>query len=171
MKLFEKWYTSARLTILTFFENLKQIKIDKVNRKKFLADIQQEVLNVNSKFNLYRLSMDDTFTKMSCYITVPENYQLAGTDALIYSKLREEARAINEYIGKEIGWGEYFVAPEFFYVEDPDDVENVSCTYIAVWRYEPVLKKFPKFWKQFAAFVGINATLLFIILGIILLLI
>lgn len=153
-------FTTIKRSINTFFEDVKQIKVDKDNRKKFVEEIGYEIGNVNSKFNTYGLHMDEGFKRISCYVSIPENYQLAGSDAMIYSKLKEEVRPVNEYIGKDIMWGEYFVAPEFYYVDDVEDPENVSCTYLAIWNYTPVLASKVNFKKQLFAFITINTLLI-----------
>ena len=65
--------------IQQFFENIKQIKIDKDNRKQFLIDIEREMADPKSKFNEYRLSMNDDKTAITTIVSIPENFQLAGS--------------------------------------------------------------------------------------------
>lgn len=149
-------------SIYNFISNVKQIKIDIQNRKKFLVDIAREQRDVNSTFNKYKLFCDSDYNTISCVIPIPENFQLSGTDLQIYDKLQDEVRPINTYIGTELNWGEYFVAPEFFHIEDEDSDNNinqselkkmVSCTYLAIWRYTPVILTNKRFWVQFTSVV------------------
>jgi len=159
-----------RKRIELFFENLKQIKIDKKNRKQFLIDIKQEIVDPHSKFNAFHLSTDENYNSITTIVSIPENFQLAGTDIMKYQKLQELVRPINLYINNDLNWGEYFTAPNFYYIEQLDDLkdtlednevlEEVSCSYVAEWKYAPILDKYPNFKKELAAFIGINTLIL-----------
>lgn len=149
-----------------FFDNIKQIKIDKETRKQYLQDIKDEIRNPNSNYNKFQLSSNEDYTSISYVTNIPENYQIAGTDIMKLSKLQEDIRPIMEYL-INLGYGEYFTAPQYFYVETKDDdqkdenvLSEVSCTYIIKWDYKPILDMFPYFKWQLAAFIGINLILL-----------
>ena len=107
-----------------FFNNLKQIKIDRDNRKQFLIDIQQEIADPKSKFNEYRLAVNDNMTAITGIVSIPENFQLAGTDIMKYQKLQEVCMPITKYIATDINWGDYFEAPNFYYIEEFDNDDN-----------------------------------------------
>ena len=155
--------------IQQFFNNIKQIKIDRDNRKQFLIDIQQEIADPKSKFNEYRLAVNDNMTAITGIVSIPENFQLAGTDIMKYQKLQEVCMPITKYIATDINWGDYFKAPNFYYIEefDNDDnkqndeiLETVSCSYVAEWKYAPILDRFPNFKWELAVFIGINSIIL-----------
>ena len=154
--------------IQRFFNNLKQIKIDRDNRKQFLIDIQQEIADPKSKFNEYRLAVNDDMTAITAVVSIPENFQLAGSDIMKYQKLQEVCMPITRYIATDINWGDYFEAPNFYYIEEFDDnnkpndeiLETVSCSYVVEWKYAPVLDRFPKFKWELATFIGINSVIL-----------
>ena len=154
--------------IQQFFNNLKQIKIDRDNRKQFLIDIQQEIADPKSKFNEYRLAVNEDMTAITGVVSIPENFQLAGSDIMKYQKLQEVCMPITRYIATNINWGDYFEAPNFYYIEEFDDtnkpndeiLETVSCSYVVEWKYAPVLDRFPKFKWEFAFFIGINSVIL-----------
>ena len=154
--------------IQQFFNNLKQIKIDRDNRKQFLIDIQQEIADPKSKFNEYRLAVNEDMTAITGVISIPENFQLAGSDIMKYQKLQEVCMPITRYIAADINWGDYFEAPNFYYIEEFDNdnkqddeiLETVSCSYVVEWKYAPILDRFPKFKWELASFVGINSVIL-----------
>lgn len=154
--------------IQQFFNNLKQIKIDKDNRKQFLIDIQQEIADPKSKFNEYRLAVNEDMTAITSIVSIPENFQLAGSDIMKYQKLQEAILPITRYIAADINWGDYFEAPNFYYIEEFDNdnkpsdeiLETVSCSYVVEWKYAPILDRFPKFKWELAAFIGINSIIL-----------
>ena len=154
--------------IQRFFNNLKQIKIDRDNRKQFLIDIQQEIADPKSKFNEYRLAVNDDMTAITGVVSIPENFQLAGSDIMKYQKLQEVCMPITRYIATDINWGDYFEAPNFYYIEEFDDdnkpndeiLETVSCSYVVEWKYAPILDRFPKFKWELASFIGINSVIL-----------
>ena len=154
--------------IQQFFNNLKQIKIDGDNRKQFLIDIQQEIADPKSKFNEYRLAVNDDMTAITGVVSIPENFQLAGSDIMKYQKLQEVCMPITRYIATDINWGDYFEAPNFYYIEEFDDdnkpndeiLETVSCSYVVEWKYAPILDRFPKFKWELASFIGINSVIL-----------
>jgi len=143
-----------------FFSNIKQYSIDKKNRKLFVQEIQKEIENPSSQFNKLKLNCDEGLNNISWLIVVPENYQLAGTDAMIYNKLKEDSYPVLNYLSKDLNWGEYLLSPEFYHIEDNDDDEAVSCTYLARCQYQPVLNKYPNFKWEFITFVGLNCLLL-----------
>lgn len=154
--------------IQRFFNNLKQIKIDRDNRKQFLIDIQQEIADPKSKFNEYRLAVNDDMTAITGVVSIPENFQLAGSDIMKYQKLQEVCMPITRYIATDINWGDYFEAPNFYYIEEFDDnnksndeiLETVSCSYVVEWKYAPILDRFPKFKWELASFICINSVIL-----------
>lgn len=153
--------------IQQFFNNLKQIKIDKDNRKQFLIDIQQEIADPKSKFNEYKLAVNDDMTAITAIVSIPENFQLAGSDPMKYRKLQEIIEPINRYIAADINWGDYFEQPNFYYIEEFDDnkssdeiLETISCSYVVEWKYAPILDKFPNFKLELTTFIGINSLIL-----------
>jgi len=154
--------------IQQFFNNLKQIKIDRDNRKQFLIDIQQEIADPKSKFNEYRLAVNEDMTAITGIVSIPENFQLAGSDIMKYQKLQEAVLPITRYIATDINWGDYFEAPNFYYIEEFDNdnkqsgeiLETVSCSYVVEWKYAPILDRFPNFKWELASFIGINSIIL-----------
>jgi len=160
------------LNIQQFFLNIKQIKTDKENRKKFIEDITQEIVDPMSTFNKLKLQCDDEYTRISCVINIPEEYQMAGSDIDKYRKLNELTRPVNKYLVRELNWGEYFLNPDFYYIDtntDPNMVsDEISCAYIATWKYSPVLNKYPNFKYQLAFVAGMAVA---VIAGLILLIV
>lgn len=153
-----------------FFNNLKQIKIDQDNKVQYLNDIQQEIIDPKSKFNSLNLSANKDYSAISTVLSIPENYQISGSDIMKYQKLQEYARPINQYINNDLNWGQYFLAPDFYYIDEVNDInekngeveifEEVSCSYIATWKYAPVLDRYPNFKWEVVAFLGINILLI-----------
>lgn len=155
--------------IQQFFENIKQIKIDKNNRQLFLNDIQREIVDPKSKFNEYNLAVNDDKTAITTVVSIPENFQLAGSDIMKYQKLQEIIKPINRYINNDLNWGQYFEVPDFYYIEQYDEnqkqdddeiLEEISCSYVAEWKYKPILDRFPNFKWELTAFIGINLSLI-----------
>ena len=152
-----------------FFNNLKQIKIDKKIRKDFINDIKHEIQDPRSKFNALHLSTDENYNSITTIISIPESFQLSGSDIMKYQKLQELSKPINLYISKDLNYGEYFLAPEFFYIDnvgapetgDNNEIlEEVSCSYVAEWKYAPLLNAYPNFKWELGAFIGINSALI-----------
>ena len=144
-----------------FFNNLKQIKIDKKIRKDFVNDIKHEIQDPRSKFNALHLSTDENYNSITTIISIPESFQLSGSDIMKYQKLQELVRPINIYINKDLNYGQYLLSPEFFYIDniadnDGEILEEVSCSYVAEWKFSPLLDAVPAFKWELAAFIGIN---------------
>lgn len=160
-------FKSIKLEIQGFFENIKQIKIDKKNWEIWKKEIQAEIDNPNSNFHTYKMNISDDYKTLSAVLTIPENFQIGASDAIKYSKLNEESFYITKYI-QELNWGEYFYWPKYYYVEselDENDKpinakDQVSCTYLAVWDFLPIHKTYNKFKEKLIAFFCINAALL-----------
>lgn len=154
--------------IKQFFDNIKQIKIDRDVRKAFLNDIKYEIQDPKSEFNHLHLSTDEKYDSITTIISIPESFQLAGSDIMKYQKLQELARPINAYINKKLNYGEYFLAPEFYYIDNVDDrnedgeeiLEEVSCSYVAEWKYAPVLDNYPNFKWELTGFIVANTLLI-----------
>ena len=128
-----------------------------------MNDIKYEIQDPKSEFNQLHLSTDENYNSITTIISIPENFQLAGSDIMKYQKLQELARPINMYISKKLNYGEYFLAPEFYYIDNVEDMKDgeeilneVSCSYVAIWNYSPILNKFPKFKWQLTSFIGLN---------------
>jgi len=107
-------------------------------------------------------------TAITTIVSIPENYQIAGSDPMKYNKLLETIKPITKYIAADINWGDYFEAPNFYYIEEFDNdnkqddeiLETVSCSYVVEWKYAPILDRFPKFKLELASFIGINSVIL-----------
>lgn len=156
-----------KVFIENFINNVKQIKKDIVNRKNFLIDIKREIVNPNSAFNIFNLNIDEEYKKISTFIKLPPEMQIKENDASKYKYLKDYSRQITLYIGTDLNWGEYFLAPNFYYIEDEDDTENISCTYLAVWEYKPVILENKNFWVLFSSLILCNLAI--ITIGILLL--
>jgi hypothetical protein len=103
-----------------------------------------------SKFNGFELKMDDSFSRLSVVITIPEEFQIAGTDMDIMNKLKEIVKPITNYICFELGWAEYILVPEFFYIDDPQN-PGASRSYLVMWQYKSVVLDEPNFWRKLVA--------------------
>ena len=113
--------------------------------------------------------MDDSFSRLSAIIPIPEEFQIAGTDMDIMNKLKEIVRPITNYICFELGWAEYILVPGFFYLDDPQS-PGTSRTYLVVWQYKSIVLDEPSFWWKFISFlVGCGAVIGGIITAIVLL--
>lgn len=106
-------------------------------------------------------------TAITAIVSIPENFQLAGSDPMKYRKLQEIIEPINRYIAADINWGDYFEQPNFYYIEEFDDnkssdeiLETISCSYVVEWKYAPILDKFPNFKLELTTFIGINSLIL-----------
>ena len=150
--------------MIKLFSQIKQLFIDIRNRKKFKEEIGVEINDPQSKFNGFELKVDDSFSRLSAIIPIPEEFQIAGTDIDIMNKLKEIARPITNYICFELGWAEYILVPEFFYLDDPQS------TYLVVWQYKSIVLDESSFWWKFISFlVGCGAVIGGIITAIVLL--
>lgn len=150
-----------------FFNNIKQIKKDKNAKKSFINDIKQEIQDPRSKFNLLHLSTNENYSSITTIISIPESFQLAGSDIMKYQKLQEIAKPINLYINNDLNYGNYFLSPEFYYIDnipentDEDEVlSEVSCSYVAEWKFAPMLDAYPNFKWEMTAFIGINSMII-----------
>ena len=97
-----------------------------------------EINDPQSKFNGFELKVDDSFSRLSAIIPIPEEFQIAGTDMDIMNKLKEIVKPITNYICFELGWAEYILVPEFFYLDDPQS-PGTSRTYLVVWQYKSIV--------------------------------
>lgn len=130
-------FSKMKKAFMDFITDVRQVSIDKENRKKFISEMKIEMSKPQSKFNRYGLKMDDTFETISCIVTIPENFQLSGNDAIIKSKLNDEVKPVNIYLVKELNWGEYIEKPNFYHIElDDDDTE--TCDYLVTWSYKDI---------------------------------
>ena len=128
-----------------------------------------EINDPQSKFNGFELKVDDSFSRLSAIISIPEEFQIAGTDMDIMNKLKEIVKPITNYICFELGWAEYILVPEFFYLDDPQ-CPGTSRTYLVVWQYKSIVLDEPSFWWKFISFlVGCGAVIGGIITAIVLL--
>ncbi len=144
-----------------FFNNVKQIKIDREKRKSFINDLKHEIQDPRSQFNSLHLSTDENYNAITTIVSIPESFQLAGSDIMKYQKLQELVRPINIYINKDLNYGQYLLSPEFFYIDniadnDGEILEEVSCSYVAEWKFSPLLDAVPTFKWELAAFIVIN---------------
>ena len=155
--------------MIKLFSQIKQLFIDIRNRKKFKEEIGVEINDLQSKFNGFELKVDDSFSRLSAIISIPEEFQIAGTDMDIMNKLKEIVKPITNYICFELGWAEYILIPEFFYLDDPQS-PGTSRTYLVVWQYKSIVLDEPSFWWKFISFlVGCGAVIGGIITAIVLL--
>lgn len=161
-------------SIKKFFKDWKQTKTDKKNIELWKADIKHEAAKLDSKFNAFGLTLDDSLMTITAIVTLPEAYQFSNNDALKYAKLKEDVMPINIYLARDLNWGEYINKPEFYYVEEDVSDDNlndstnekenvltgVSCTYLAIWRFKPLVKKDANYIMKHIAFYGIDALIL-----------
>ena len=84
--------------MIKLFSQIKQLFIDIRNRKKFKEEIEVEINDPQSKFNGFELKVDDSFSRLSAIIPIPEEFQIAGTDMDIMNKLKEIVKPITNYI-------------------------------------------------------------------------
>lgn len=152
--------------IKKFLNNLRYLFKDKKNIKIWKKEIQEEIADQNSYFHKYDLSISEDLMRITYIIELPENYQVAASDKMKLDKLMEYALNVDQYFFN-IGWAEYLpYRPEFLYVESEVNEENkqvnkeMSCTYLAVWQFTPKIINNTTFWKEFAAFIGINSAII-----------
>ena len=134
------------------FLQIKQLFIDLRNRKKFKEELSVEINDPESKFNNFELKMDDSFSRLSVIIPIPEEFQIAGTDMDIMNKLKEIVKPITNYICFELGWAEYILVPEFYYLDDPQN-PGQSRTYLVMWQYKSIVLDDTAFWWKFIGFL------------------
>lgn len=135
MKLFEnikEWVVDIKNIYL-------QSKLDKRNRELFKQTIQDEYNDRMSEFNKFNLRADNDYTEIGYVIDIPEEYQTRGQEWQIMDKLNENGYFISIYLQDKLGFREYVSEPSYFHIEDPNDTQNVSCSYLATWTYRPIL--------------------------------
>lgn len=152
--------------IKAFFSDIKNIWTDKQKFKEWEQFIDSEAQDPKSLFSQFRMTYSTDSKQVSYVVELPENYQYATSDAAKYQKLMELIMPVNRYFLNS-GWGDYIpFHPDFLYVESELNEEGQplqqteSCTYIAVWKFEPKVLNDSIFWGKFAAFSGINLGLI-----------
>lgn len=129
------------------FKDIQNVFIDIKNKKKFKQEINFELDDPNSKMNMFEIKVDKNYSKLSTIITIPEEFQISGTEIDILNKLKEMARPMTQYICFELGWAEYILVPEFFYLDDPT-APGMSKSYLVIWKYAPLIINDKKFWVK-----------------------
>lgn len=113
------------------YSEYKRTKSEYERFKKTIKDLS---FDRQSKFNELKLTVSEDGLKVEKRVDVPENFQISGEDWQIYDKLNENVFKSNLYLREELGFGDRMMSPEFWHVEDPEDTERDSCTYIAQWK-------------------------------------
>lgn len=96
------------------------------------------------------MAVDKKYKKISCLVNIGTDFQLAGTDKMIYGELIRLVSSVDRYLKIDLNWMEYLSIPQFIYLDDQDarKENKVSCTYVAIWDFitqsddKPILKLF-----------------------------
>jgi hypothetical protein len=120
-------------------EQYRTLKQDKKIKKLFPKLIQEEVNDPESVFNQYNLRTLNDFTQVVQIIDIPEEYQLKGQQWQIMDKLNENTYFIDQYLRKNLNIQDNLDRPEYYHIEDPSSNTPLSCRYLAIWKYKPVL--------------------------------
>ena len=130
-----------------FFRQIKYLFIDIKNRKKFKQEITLELEDPASKMNGFEITSNSNFTRLSSIVSIPDEFQLSGTEIDKLNKLKELVKPMTNYICFELGWAEYILVPEFFYLDDPIQ-PNMSRSYLVIWQYKPLVLDDTGFWLK-----------------------
>ena len=119
----------------------RQLKLDKHNHELFIKTINEECNDRKSEFvTKYNLRLGDDGESLVLVTKIPVEFQTSGHDYMIADKLNENTYFITEFLKMKAGFFDYITLPEYYHVEDPASNE-VSLTYLAVWRFNPMLTK------------------------------
>lgn len=113
---------------------------DKKIKKTFSKQIKEVSNDRESYFNEYNLRSMNDFNQIVQVIDIPEEYQLKGQPWQIMDKLNENTYFTTKYLRENLGFGDNVKNPEYYHIEDPSSNTPLSCRYLAIWEYTPVLK-------------------------------
>ena len=119
----------------------RQVRADSAALDTFMDYIEEECMDRESVFNKMNLKAGEDGQTLVLVTRVPEEVQMNGQDYLIEDKLNENTHFITEEIRKETGLYDYILRPDYFHVEDPSNDRTVSLTYLAVWKFHPLVSE------------------------------
>ena len=123
---------------------LRQARKDSRALDTFMDYIEEECMDRESVFSKMNLKAGEDGETLVLVTSVSEEVQMNGQDYLIEDKLNENTHFITEEIRKETGLYDYILRPDYFHVEDPSNDRAVSLTYLAVWRFHPIVSESTK---------------------------
>ena len=121
-------------------DQYQQFYKDKKVKKSFNKIIKEVSNDRTTYFNEYNLKTLNDFKQVVQVIDIPEEYQLKGQPWQIMDKLNETAYFTTKYLRDDLGFGDNVKNPEYYHIEDPSSNTPLSCRYLAIWEYTPILK-------------------------------
>lgn len=122
----------------------RQVRTDSIALDTFMDYIEEECMDRESVFSKLNLKAGEDGQTLVFVTSVSEEVQMNGQDYLIEDKLNENTHFITEEIRRETGLHDYILRPDYFHVEDPSNDRTVSLTYLAVWRFHPLVDESAK---------------------------
>lgn len=133
-----KWLENLKEFYYETVNAYRQIGLDKKYKKEFVRVIHEASADAESPFVKQNFKIGDDGESVFLVTSVPVEFQTSGQDYLIQDKLNENTYFATQFLKREMGGGEYITIPEFYHVEDPSS-EEISLTYLAVWRFNPMV--------------------------------
>jgi len=133
-----KWFEKLKEFFYETINAYRQIGLDKKYRQDFIRVIHEAAADAESPFVKQNFKIGDDGESVFLVTSVPVEFQTSGQDYMIMNKLNENTYFSTQFLKTQMGGGEYITIPEFYHVEDPSS-EEVSLTYLAVWRFNPMI--------------------------------
>lgn len=118
----------------------KQMRLDRILFRRYKELLVDQFSRRDSEFVKIGLRMNDDMETISYTFKIPEEFQTCGQDWMIMDKLNENTHFITEFLKTKAGFQNYITpVPEFYHVEDPS-TSDLSLTYIAMWKFNPMIQ-------------------------------
>ena len=123
---------------INIFNMYRQIMLDNKNHEIFIKTIKSECYDRKSNFVKLGIKLNSDGESLVYVIKIPLEVQSLGQDFMIMDKLNEGSYFITDFLKNQAGFMGYVTLPEYFHIEDPT-TDSVSTTYIAVWKFNPMI--------------------------------
>lgn len=118
----------------------RQMKLDSKYYSDYKEMLEIEFADRESSFVKMGLKLAEDQETLTYTFKIPEEFQTSGKDWMIYDKLNESTYFVTEFLKTQVGLHHYISQiPEYFHVEDPNS-NDLSLTYIAFWKFQPVIQ-------------------------------
>lgn len=133
-----KWFDKIKEFYFETINAYRQIGLDKKYRQEFIRVIHEASADRESPFVKQNFKIGDDGESVVLVTSVPVEFQTSGQDYMIMDKLNENTYFSTQFLKTQMGGGEYITVPEFYHVEDPSS-DQISLTYLAIWRFNPMV--------------------------------
>ena len=147
--MFKKFFANIKERFLTVIGMYRQIALDNKNRKIFRDTLDEAFADRESEFVKRNLKYIPETYDIVYTLRIPAEFQQSGRDYMILDKLNESTYFLTDFLRNTVGFGDYVSGiPEYFHVEDPSS-DDVSLTYLAMWKFNPVISDTRKKWLTY----------------------